>query len=136
MVAVSTIKSRYYHAARRLGAPKRLVVFATQPRPDGGAYVERGDGAYAYVVWERGVELQRRITHDPDEVLYWLVSDLTFEMALEYELSHRRKHRDSRRLLFEKHLELLATVNHTWSERQRLEYDRTLQEHPFLDHRP
>src|SRR5918997_1030850 len=118
MVAVSTIRSRYYKVARRLGAPKHLVMFATQPRPDGGAYVELDGDAYAYVVWERGVELQRKVTHDPEEILYWLVSDLTFEMAMEYELDHRRKDQDSRRLLFEKNLELLAVANQTWSERK------------------
>jgi hypothetical protein len=135
MIAVSTIKSRYYQIARRLGAPKRFVMFATQPRPDGGAYVERDGDGYAYVAWERGHEFERRVTPDPDEVLYWLVSDLTFDMASEYELSHRREDQDSRRLLFDKHLELLAVANPGWSERERLHYDRVLEEHPFTDRR-
>jgi hypothetical protein len=133
MIAVSTIRSRYHRIARELGAPKRYVMFATQPRIDGGPYIERQGEDYAYVVWERGSELRRRVTRDPDEILYWLVSDLTWDMASEYELSNRREHVDSRRLLFEKHLELLALANPSWSAAKRLEYDAVLREHPFRD---
>ncbi len=66
---------------------------------------------------------------------YWLVSELTFEMALDYELAHRRENVDSRRLLFEKHLELLARANPEWSLAKRTEYDAVLALHPFQDAR-
>lgn len=133
MVAISTIKSRYYSIARLLNAPKRHVMFAMQPRMDGGPHIERVGDAYAYIVSERGSELQRRITRDPEELLYWLVSNLTWDMANEYELSHRREHVDPRRLLFEKHLALLAQANPQWSAAKRIEYDSVLRSHPFRD---
>jgi hypothetical protein len=133
MLSLGTIRSRYYEAARRAGAPKRLIMFATQPRQDGGAYVECDETGYAYVVWERGAELHRRKTTDPDEILYWLISDVTVEMALEYELAHRQAGQDSRRQWFQKHLELLALANPEWSKRKRREYDKVLQENPFDD---
>jgi hypothetical protein len=86
-------------------------------------------------VTERGQELNRRITSDPDELLYWLVSDLTWAMASDYELAHRVTNQDFRRLLFKKHLELLAAINNGWSQRKQVEYDRVLVEHPFCDGR-
>ena len=135
LVALGTIKSRYYRIARQLGAPKRQVMFATQPEYGGGSYVERVGDAYAYVVSERGTEFERRITRDPDELLYWLVAELTFEMALEHELAHRREGVDSRRLLFEKHLELLGLAKPEWSATKRREYDDVLRVHPFQDGR-
>jgi hypothetical protein len=133
MVALSTLKSRYYGIARKLGAAKRHVVFLTQPSMDGGPHVERIGDAYAYIVTERGSELDRRVTRDPDELLYWLVSTLTREMASEYELSHRNDQVDSRRLLFDKHIELLEQANPQWAARKRLEYDVVLESHPFRD---
>jgi hypothetical protein len=133
MISISTIRSRYYEAARRVGAPEDEVVFATRPDWDGRPYVERRGDAYAYVVSERGVEHECRLTEDPDDILYWLVSSLTFSMATEYELNHRREGQDSRRIWIDKHLELLALADPRWAARKRLEYDQLLREHPFVD---
>jgi hypothetical protein len=133
MLSLGAIRSRYYAAAKRLNAPKEMVRFATQPTTDGGPHVERVGDAYVYAVWERGTELERRVTQDPDELLYWLVSALTFEMACQYELSHRVPGKDSRRPLFEKQLELLRLVNQAWSERKQIEFNAILREHPFSD---
>jgi hypothetical protein len=135
MKSMSAIKSRYYSAARQLKAPAAHVRFATTPQHDGSPHVERAGDGFRYVVTERGQELDRRTTGDPDELLYWLVSDLTWAIASDYELAHRAPDRDSRRLLFQKHLELLAKVNSEWSRRKRAEYDRVLAEHPFRDGR-
>ena len=130
MDAVSTIRSRYYRAARQVGAPDGDIMFATRPRLDGGPYVELRRDAYAYVVWERGEEIACRMTKDPDEILYWLISDLTFTMATDYELSHRRADRDSRQVWMDKQLELLAAVDPQWSARKRIEYAELLRDSP------
>src|SRR5690242_11037095 len=100
MNSVSAVKSRYYSIARQLGAPAVHVHFATRPQHDGRPHVERGGDNFCYIVTERGQERERRRTHDPEELLYWLVSDLTWAMASEYELSHRAPDQDFRRLLF------------------------------------
>jgi hypothetical protein len=133
--SMSAIKSRYYSIARRLGAPKAHAEFAMTPQHDGSPHVERAGDGFGYVVTERGQELERRTTGDPDELLYWLVSDLTWAIASDYELAHRAPDRDSRHLLFQKHLELLAKVNSEWLRRKRVAYNRVLAEHPFCDGR-
>lgn len=107
--------------------------FATTAQHDGSPHIERNENTFFYVVTERGQEFERRTTSDPDELLYWLVSDLTWAMASEYELQHRFAEQDFRRLLFKKHLELLSRVSSQWSERKRVEYDKVLDEHPFCD---
>jgi len=134
MKSISAIKSCYYSIARQLRAPAAHVPFATRPQHDGSPHVERAGDEFHYIVTERGLELKRRTTSDPDELLYWLVSDLTWAMASDYELAHRAPSQDSRRLLFKKHVELLAAVNSGWSQRQQVEYERILVEHPFRDH--
>jgi hypothetical protein len=88
---------------------------------------------YSYVVTERGTECERRTSTEIDDVLYWLVSDLTWGMASDYELLHRKDASDFRRILFQEHLELLATVNRNWSRRKQLEDEALLRNHPYSD---
>ena len=107
--------------------------FATAPTHDGGPHVEHRGQTYAYVVTERGTEYERRETRDPDELLYWLVSDTTWEAASQFELAHRVAGRDSRRLLFAKHVELLESIRAEWGSRKRQEYESVLKEHPYND---
>lgn len=133
MKTIADIKRRYYSIARRLKAPAAHVQFATTPQHDGSPHVELEGKSYCYVITERGQEFERRRTTDPDEVLYWLVSDVTRAMASDHELRNRAKRDDFRRLLFKKHLELLADVSNEWSQRKKMEYDRVLAEHPFRD---
>jgi hypothetical protein len=135
MTSMSAIKSCYYSIARQLRAPTVHVHFATRPQHDGSPHVERAGDGFRYIVTERGQELERRTTGDPDELLYWLVSDLTWAMASDHELAHRAPNQDFRRLLFQKHLELLAEVNSGWSQRKQVEYERVLVAHPFCDGR-
>lgn len=135
MKSMSAIKSGYYSIARQLRAPTAHIHFATRAQHDGSPHVECAGDGFSYIVTERGRELERRTTIDPDELLYWLVSDLTSAMASDYELAHRVTNQDFRRLLFKKHIELLAAVNSGWSQRKQEEYDRVLVGHPFCDGR-
>jgi hypothetical protein len=57
------------------------------PQHDGGPHVEIIGDKYHYVVTERGSELERKITTDRQELLYWLISGVVFEMVGDFELS-------------------------------------------------
>ncbi len=76
------------------------------------------DGAMHWVVCERGVEQDRRRTHDPDELLYWIFESVTFSMACDFEVSHRIANEDFRRQLFAHQLGLLGTLHAGWRERR------------------
>ena len=133
MRSISTLKSACYVIAKRLNAPQRYVRFATTPQHDGSPHIESNGNEFAYVITERGMEHERRKTTNADDVLYWLVGDLTREMASEYELSHRIPTADSRRMLFQKHVEFLSAINHDWASRKESEYEAVLEKHPFHD---
>ncbi|REK20609.1 MAG: hypothetical protein DWQ41_24710 [Planctomycetota bacterium] len=133
MRSISTLKSAYYEIAKRLNAPHRYVRFATTPQHDGSPHIESNGDELAYVITERGVEHERRQTKDDDDILYWLVCELTHKMASEYELSHRIPAADSRRVLFQKHTELLGSINRDWQARKESEYETVLEQHPFCD---
>jgi len=133
MRSISTLKSAYYDIAKRLNAPRRCVRFATTPQHDGSPHIESNATEFAYVITERGEEYERRQTINDDDILYWLVGDLTRDMASEYELSHRIPTADSRRILFQKHVELLGIINRDWQARKESEYRAVLEQQPFQD---
>ncbi len=121
-------KYKYYCAL--LG---QEAVVHTTPQHNGSPHVEVVDGKHHYVVTERGRELERRSTESEDEVLYWLVSVLVFELATKYELEHRVPGRDPRRLLFAKEIELMERANPEWAERTRQKIRDILKKYPYKD---
>lgn len=127
------IQERYTAIVRQLLGPCATGPINTSPRHDGTPHIETRDGGWEYVVTDRGCELERRRTTDSDEVLFWLVADLTWGMAVGYELKHRRGGNDCRRVIFAKQVEWLHAVRPAWADRERVRYDHILAEHPFVD---
>jgi hypothetical protein len=105
----------------------------THRQDDGSSHIELVDGKYHYVVTERGSEFQRKIAKNEDELLYWLMSDVTTSIALELELNNRILGQDSRRQWFAKNKELLSLLSTEWADRKQSEYVKVLAEHPFRD---
>jgi hypothetical protein len=105
----------------------------TTPQHDGSAHVEIVSGTYHYVVTERGSELERSVAKDKDELFYWLMSDVTFSIACDFEVNRRIAGQDSRRQLFDKNVELLGRLDQNWATRKELEYAEVLRNHPFVD---
>ncbi|MFJ9450673.1 Imm63 family immunity protein [Herbaspirillum sp. NPDC101397] len=105
----------------------------THRQDDGSPHIEIVDGFYHYVVTERGTEYERKIAADEDELLYWLLSDVTTAISVEIEVQNRVLGQDSRRQWFAKNVELLSRLNEKWAERKKSEYTQVLAEHPFRD---
>jgi len=131
-MSLSTVKNRYYEIARKLKAPSIHVRFATTPKHDGGPHIEYEGSELHYVITERGSEFERRKTKDPNEVLFWLVSDLTWAMASDWELANRIEGEDSRIQLFRKDVDLMSLINEDWANRKKVEYEKLLsRKYPF-----
>jgi hypothetical protein len=124
------IRVEYVSMCRLIGAQNR---FHSSPQHDGSAHIEARDGEYHYVVTERGAEYERRATKDRDEVLYWLVSDVVFDLAAKYESKNRILGQSYRRLMFEKQVELMRTLRPEWALRRQMEIDKILEANPFDD---
>lgn len=135
---INSVKSNYYRIAKELSAPKRFIQFAKTPRHDGSPHIEYEGDEFLYVFTERGYRYKEERTKDSNELLYWLVSDLTWGMAMEYELKHRIESENFRKQMFAKHIELLMSVNQDWGKRKKEEYDKLLIESPYeekkIDH--
>lgn len=99
---------------------------------DGGRpHIEVNARGYHYVVVERGKELSRITTGDPDDLLYHVFADVSFSQAMKFEVGHRIKQQDFRRILFKHQIELLSSLSPAWVQRQLAEHNRILQDHPF-----
>lgn len=127
------LRRRFREACNRMGAGEGAVIYRTAPAHDGSAHVETIADEYHYVVTERGSESGRRVTADPDELLYWLVADVAFALASVFERQHRVQGQSFRRLLFAKEVELLGAVKPAWAGRRQKEIDAILGKHPYDD---
>ena len=107
--------------------------FRTFPEHNGSAHVEEHDGALFYVVTERGEELERRRTTDADELLYWLVRDVTSDLARRQARTLRRPGEDSRRAWFAREEVLLRTLDVAWGEAYKRDREEVLRRAPFVD---
>ena len=132
-LTIASVKSEYFRIARRLDATEEFIEFYETPQDLGYSHVELRNGIFHYITTERGAEIARRSTSDPEELMYWLISKLTWEMALRYELEHRNDPQDFRRILFRRQTELLMDINPIWAKKKKAELDAILADHPYLD---
>jgi hypothetical protein len=133
MMTLSEIKTEVERLAARIKASG--YVLPTYGRSEDGArpHIEVDARGYHYVVVERGQELTRLTTSDPDELLFNVFESITFSLASEYELAHRVERQDCRRILFRRQIELLSVLSPHWGERQARSHEQTLRQHPFDD---
>ena len=96
-------------------------------------HIEVDDRGYHFVVVERGKEWSRLTSVDLDDLLYWIFQSVTFDLATRFELAHRIEGQDSRRIWFQRQIELLAQLSVEWGEHRRQDQERILRDHPFDD---
>ena len=129
------LHQEYVALCQRFNPAQTDWFFQTVASHDGVPHVEFREGVYHYIGTDRGVEVMHKATADKTEMLYWLLRDMTWGMAVGYEFRHRVPGQSFRRLLFAKHLEYMAQVDSVWAERLRREIDTILAKHPYDDER-
>lgn len=133
MLSLSTIRKRVKELAKLVNAPQYLTRVAGSPDWMGGMYVEVNDKGYHYVNTERGKEYERHTTTDIQELLYWILKDITSEIASDYELMNRIPLADSRRLWFKRWVELMAIICPEFKKRLEEELFQILINNPYND---
>jgi hypothetical protein len=103
------------------------------PDGTGRKHVEYEYGRLHYIGSERGSEFSRNTTSSFAELLYWIMRDITWELASDYEQCHRIEHRDSRRISFPHQTALMNRISERWAVRTADEHDTTLAAYPFAD---
>jgi hypothetical protein len=128
------IKAKVDQLAEIIGASQDILPTYGSSNQTGHPHIELGSQGYYYLVLERDTVCDRLITVDIDELLYKIFANVTFELAQKYELSHRIKNQDSRRISFEKQVEYLSMLSSQWGERESREHEQILKQHPFDDY--
>lgn len=88
---------------------------------------------YNFIVVERGQELEKRITLNLDDLLYWIFELITFDLASKFELQNRIENSDFRKILFKKQEELLSFISDEWKAKKLIEHNEILKIFPFQD---
>lgn len=130
---VAEIQKAVYSLGEKIGAPKSLLIVRFSSSEDGRPYVEVKSGFFDYVCSERGFEIYRKSAASMDELLYWIISGVAFELATDYELANRVAGADSRRIIFSRYISLLSLASGEWGKRGGDEVRLTLMSAPYSD---
>jgi len=105
------------------------------PLGDATPYIMYENGKYHYIISERGTEYKRQTTTDYYKLLFWIMDDATFSIAVYWEVNNRIREQDSRRLSFKKQEDLLACIDQSWANKIHAQHAATVKKHPFDDNR-
>jgi hypothetical protein len=123
---LNNLQSEFIRLAREIQAPTKLIVFRTKPEEKGGSHVEIEGGKFYYVtVVPEMRQVERRQASSFDEILYWLINDLTLAMAAE-ELNNRIDDHDCAAAILSYHVELISRLMPEWGEITKKEYEMIL----------
>ena len=132
IVSLELIESRYRDIALKLAQNNvsKDLDFSTMlnkplpKKPDdwGGIFYGFCNGVYFESATERGVVNFKNETKDPEEFLGWIVKRSTGEVALKWELKNRELNKDSRKLHFNKNIELCVKliVSGLWNKKNTM----------------
>lgn len=131
---LAELQRRYNALAQRVSpTPTSEYMFLTVRSDNGAPHVEYVNGEYRYMSTERGLDLSCQTTADPDEMLYWLVYDLTFWMGVKFEFEHRVEDQDGRRIMFAHWRKLMQQADEGMAARLEIDIAEILDENPYLD---
>ena len=132
-LTLSEIKQMVDQLAEKIGAPQSSLPTYGYSTQTGRPHIEVDSKDYHFVVAERGQENRRLTTPDIDDLLYDIFQSVTFGLACSYELDHRIRGQDFRRMMFERQEELLWQLSPQWRDRRRTEHAQILRAYPFDD---
>jgi len=133
MKSLAAIKTEVHSLAQLVNASSNDLPTFGHTRDGARPHIETADGGYHYVVVERGQELERRTTQDYSELLFWIFHDVTFQLAVDYELEHRVEDQDCRRIIFPRQVELMARLGPDFARRSSEHITGTLAQSPYDD---
>lgn len=102
--------------------------FIIPDRPDGMAtpYLEIHGKEYHFIVSERGIEIDRKVTLSDDEIIYWFVECGVESLASEYAALSRKPESEFRSVYFRKQYCLMLAIKTEWATRTRKKFTKIL----------
>ncbi|WP_426608077.1 Imm63 family immunity protein [Pantoea anthophila] len=133
MLSIEELQKKVDELVFKAGLPRPSVNLCTVPIGDGTPYISFENEKYNYICFERGHEFSRKVTDSTEELLYWIMSELAYKIAFQYELENRIGGRDGRRIAFPKYIELMTKMNSSWKSKAEDEIEKTLATSPYDD---
>ena len=125
-------------AARNDGVFMQLKVFWGHDAHHGreGIFCYSDEDGYHCGANDRGILVEDATTQDLVEIVYLALSTNISSMASKYELHHRIKGKDSRRLMFQKDLEYWGLLGEEYQRFAEQKIQEILKDYPFNDSLP
>ena len=98
-----------------------------------GTYIFSRDNVYHILFTEKGKVREDKITTDEKEVIRSVLDIVSFDIAMEFAISNREKHKDFRRKLFEKEVEIYSLFGDDFEKNKKREIEEILEENPYKD---
>lgn len=133
MKSLQEIKSEVLFLANKINAPSNTLPTFGVSRDFGYPHIEVDEINYHYVIVERGQEQYRRSTSSYTELLYWIFSNIAFQLAFDYELRNRIENRDCRRIAFPKKIEIMNSISPDFGTRCMQDIAEILTKAPYDD---
>lgn len=100
---------------------------------DAHPYIEIHGNHFWFIIKERDIVCIKKEFNTMEELLFEVFDNITFSMAMDYELEHRIDGQDCRRLIFEHQLDLMGKLNVQWKDKLQKKIHTILLEHPYND---
>lgn len=133
IASLEEIQKIVYGLAEKIAAPISKVLTFGISLDDGTPCIQFEGGMFYYFARDRNAIAFRKETRDIDLLLYWVFSDITFDMAVRYEVKNRKENADPRRLIFSYQIELLQQIDPEWAKKEREAIDEILERSPYID---
>lgn len=130
MESLIEIKQKVEKIASQIEVNVNLLPHFGISERDGTPHIEVDESNYFYLVYDRNVKSVNKKTQDANELLYWIFSDITFNMGVSYELENRKPDVNHRKVIFSRQLELLEQINSDWKKRRENEIAEILNKNP------
>lgn len=137
MLKIEEIRTKVVEIGTQIGLDETSSYYPAFSEPDKifneGASVYVTSTQYHYIIMERGNVVKHYKSEKIEDILYPLFENITFTLAVKYELEHRNTDEDWRKLMWQKQLALLEAIDIGFADIRRNEIAEILRISPYKD---
>ena len=126
------IKGRIANVMPNLELKQVKFCVGTDSSPE-GTYIYMENDKYYYVFTEKGKIREKKELVTEEEVLWYVLELVLFNVAMDYAIKNRKKGEDFRRILFKKEIELYSRFGENFKVRKVEAINRILESNPYID---
>ena len=126
------IKGRIANVMPNLELKQIKFCVGTDSSPE-GTYIYMENDKYYYVFTEKGKIREKKELVTEDDVLWYVLEVVLFNVAMDYAIKNRKKGEDFRRILFKKEIELYSRFGENFKMRKVEAINRILECNPYID---